>query len=111
MTETVLSAVSTVNSSGCKTEKDNPLRKDVKEADLYTIDDLLVNRAITFPTQTVLGYPSTINARADYVYYSNSDLDRFADEAARHLLSVGLPANVCTRITCQEKLDVSGLAN
>jgi hypothetical protein len=95
MTETLLSAVSTGNSNGYKAEKVVSSRKEVEEVDLYTIDDLLVNRATAFPDQPVLGYPSSARGRADYVYYSNSDLDRFADEAARHLLSIGLAANVC----------------
>jgi hypothetical protein len=106
MTETVHLALSTGNSNGYNTDKGNPSRTEVKEAELYTVDDLLVNRAVTFPTQIVLGYPSSPKGRADYVYYSNSDLDRFADEAARYLLSVGLPANVRVEDHRPGRLDI-----
>lgn len=68
--------------------------EDFKTNRLYTIDDLIVDRATTSPDTPVLGYPASARGRADYVYYSNSDLDRFADEAARNLISSGLHSNV-----------------
>ena len=93
MAITILSPVSTGHTDSLKADKDVP-SVDGGEDKLYTIDDLLVNRASTSPDTPVLGYPASARGRSDYVYYSNRDLDRFADEAARHLLSLGLHEKV-----------------
>jgi len=95
MTTTLLSTVTTGDTNTFQIGKTiSPTVKEIKEDDIYTIDDLIINRASIFPDKPVVGYPASPRGKADYVYYSNKDLDRFADEAAKHLLSVGLPAKV-----------------
>ena len=94
MATTMLSPVSTGNTNSLKADQGVPLVNEAHQDQLYTIDDLLVTRASASPDTPVLGYPLSARGCADYVYYSNSDLDRFADEAARHLLSLGLVEKV-----------------
>ena len=88
------SAVSQDNHHDFSNEKASPSVEFTRQEQLYTIDDLIVNRASTNPNGPVLGYPKSTRGCADYEYYSNKDLDRFADEAAKHLISDGLPAKV-----------------
>ena len=94
MTATMLSAVSTDATKSVSIDRVDTSGEDFKSNRLYTIDDLIVDRATTSPNTPVLGYPASARGRADYVYYSNSDLDRFADEATRNLISSGLQSNV-----------------
>lgn len=90
----MLPPISTGNVSGFEADNAVSLVNGADEDKLYTVDDLLVNRAFTSPDTLVLGYPASARGRSDYVYYSNKDLDRFADEAARNLLSLGMVENV-----------------
>jgi len=90
----MLSAVSTGATKSLGIDRVDTSVEDFKTNRLYTIDDLIVDRATTSPNVPVLGYPASARGRADYVFYSNSDLDRFADEAARNLISSGLHSNV-----------------
>src|SRR5437763_13110908 len=90
MATTMLSPALTGKTKSLKVDRDVPLANDTWQGQLYTIDDLLACRASTSPDTPVLGYPLSARGRADYVYYSNSNLNRLADEAARRLLSLGL---------------------
>ena len=90
----MLSAVSTAATKSLSIDRVDSSVEDSNTNRLYTIDDLIVDRATKSPDTLVLGYPASARSRADYVYYSNSDLDRFADEAARNLISSGLHSNV-----------------
>jgi hypothetical protein len=94
MTATILSEVSTGTTKSLSIDRVDASVEEFKTNRLYTIDDLIVDRASTSPNAPVLGYPASARGRADYVYYSNSDLDRFADEVARNLISSGLHSNV-----------------
>src|SRR4051794_30330521 len=94
MTATMLSTVSTGATKSLSIDRADPPVEEFKINRLYTIDDLIIDRASSSPNTPVLGYPASARGRADYVYYSNSDLDRFADEAARSLISSGLHSNV-----------------
>ena len=90
----MLSTVSTGATKSLSIDRVDTSVEDLKTNRLYTIDDLIMDRATTSPNAPVLGYPASARGRADYVYYTNSDLDRFADEAARNLISSGLHSNV-----------------
>jgi hypothetical protein len=94
MTATMLSAVSTGATKSLSIDRVVDSVEEFKANRLYTIDDLIVDRASTSPNAPVLGYPASARGCADYVYYSNSDLDRFTDEVARNLISLGLHSNV-----------------
>ncbi len=61
---------------------------------LYTINDLLVQKALSSPDVPFLAYPASPKGRDDYVHYTARDLDRFADEAARAYVEMGLPVKV-----------------
>src|SRR5277367_194459 len=54
-----------------------------KETLLYTVNDLLVQRALSSPNVPLLAYPASRKGADDYVHYTARDLDRFADEAAK----------------------------
>ncbi|KAI0890390.1 L-aminoadipate-semialdehyde dehydrogenase [Annulohypoxylon maeteangense] len=51
------------------------------------INDLIVNRAATFPFKPLLAYPAK---DGKYVYYTANELDGFADEAAKRYVGLGL---------------------
>lgn len=94
MATALLSAVATSAMNTFRIGKILPHVTEVNLDKIYTIDDLIVNRASTAPNEPVLGYPASPRGKDDYVYYSNKDLDQFADEAAKYLLTAGLPAKV-----------------
>ncbi|KAI2467247.1 L-aminoadipate-semialdehyde dehydrogenase [Annulohypoxylon bovei var. microspora] len=58
---------------------------DCKSID--SINDLIVNRATTFPFKPLLAYPGKDRK---YVYYTAKELDSFADEAAKNYVGLGL---------------------
>jgi hypothetical protein len=64
------------------------------ETSLYTINDLLVQKARFSPDVPLLAYPASPNGRDDYVHYTARDLDRFVDEAVRIYVAMGLPVKV-----------------
>lgn len=57
-----------------------------------SINDLIVNRATTFPFKPLLAYP---RKEGNFVYYTAKELDSFADEAAKHYVQLGLIPRVC----------------
>lgn len=61
---------------------------------LFTINDLLVNRANTIPDVPLVSYPATQGGLTDYVHYTAKALDSFAEEAAKKYLQLGLIPNV-----------------
>ncbi|KAI1446874.1 L-aminoadipate-semialdehyde dehydrogenase [Annulohypoxylon stygium] len=63
----------------------NPNQGPSPEID--SINDLIVNRATTFPFKPLLAYPGK---DGKYVYYTAKELDLFADEAAKHYVESGL---------------------
>ncbi|RDW71704.1 hypothetical protein BP5796_07738 [Coleophoma crateriformis] len=63
-----------------------------KDESIYTITDLLVQRARHSPNVSLLAYPGSSKGTDDYVHHTARDLDRFADEAARKYMSMGIPA-------------------
>ena len=67
---------------------------DEEEDMIYTINDLLMERARTIPEEPLVGYPASARGAGDYVYYNAKDLNRFADGAAKTLIDQGLPTNV-----------------
>jgi acyl-CoA synthetase (AMP-forming)/AMP-acid ligase II len=81
--ETVVSIVESVNS--CSDEQDDVI---------YSIDDLLLQRMRTIPDEPLVGYPAAIRGGSDYVYYTATDLHRFADESTKFLTKQGLHSNV-----------------
>lgn len=71
----------------------NPNQGPSPEID--SINDLIVNRATTFPFKPLLAYPGK---DGKYVYYTAKELDLFADEAAKHYVESGLVPKV--RFSC-----------
>jgi hypothetical protein len=70
--------------------------KKNKEILIHTINDLLVLRARYSPDISLLAYPASPRGTDDYLHYTASELDRFADEAARAYIAMGLLVKVRT---------------
>ena|SRR5580700_4707011 len=68
--------------------------KQVQEPPIRTINELLVQRARCMPDAVLLAYPSSAKGIDDYVHYTARDLDRFADEAAKAYMLLGIPPKV-----------------
>ncbi len=68
--------------------------EDKTERPIFTIDDLLRERARLTPNVSLLAYPSSPKGTDDYNHYTARDLDRFADEAARKYIELGIPPKV-----------------
>ncbi|KAI1408863.1 L-aminoadipate-semialdehyde dehydrogenase [Hypoxylon sp. FL1857] len=60
---------------------------EIESASIDSINDLIINRAATFPFKPLLAYPGR---DGKYVYYTAKELDSFADEAAKHYVQSGL---------------------
>jgi len=73
---------------------DSPASINKHEDVVYTINDLLLERARTIPEEPLVGYPASTRGTDDYVYYNAKDLNRFANAAAKSLNDQGLPINV-----------------
>lgn len=71
---------------------------------LYTVNDLLVQKALSSPDVPLLAYPRFLKGTDDYVHYTARDLDRFADEAAKAYITMGMPVKVrsfyCSQSQC-----------
>jgi len=65
-----------------------------EETLIYTTNNLLAQRAQPALDVAFLAYPASPRGRDDYVHYTASDLDRFADEAVRAYLAMCLPVKV-----------------
>ena len=65
-----------------------------KETLPYTVNDLLVQKALSSSYVHLLAYPGSLNGADDYVHYTARDLDRFADEAAKAYIAMGVPVKV-----------------
>lgn len=72
-----------------------PQIKPVENKTIYTINDLLVQRARSMPDVRLLAYPATARGVDDYLHYTARDLDRFADEAAKKYIDMGITPKVC----------------
>jgi hypothetical protein len=74
-----------------------------KESWVYTVNDLLVQKALSSPDAPLLAYPGSLKGTDDYVHYTARDLDRFADEAAKAYIAMGVPVKVRASIVshCQ----------
>lgn len=55
-----------------------------------TVNDLLLEKVQECPDSVFISYPSTPRGKCDYVDYTVSDIDRFADEAARKYAASGV---------------------
>ena len=60
----------------------------------FTVNDLLVQKALSSPDLPLLAYPGSLKGIDDYVHYTARDLDRFADEAAKAYIAMGVPVKV-----------------
>ncbi|OTA69363.1 acetyl-CoA synthetase-like protein [Hypoxylon sp. EC38] len=60
---------------------------EIESTSIDSINDLIINRATTFPFKPLLAYPGR---DGKYVYYTARELDSFADEAAKHYVQSGL---------------------
>ena len=61
---------------------------------INNINDLIVHKAETQPTTTLLAYPASEHGRSDYVEYTAKDLDILADRVAKELTRLGLRPKV-----------------
>lgn len=68
--------------------------KSAGENGIYTINDLLVQRAQFMPDVSLLAYPGSQKGKDDYLHYTARDLDRFANEAAKKYLDLGISPKV-----------------
>ncbi|KAI1142954.1 L-aminoadipate-semialdehyde dehydrogenase [Hypoxylon sp. FL0543] len=59
----------------------------IESPSIESINDLIVNRAATFPFKPLFAYPGK---DGKYVYYTAKELDNFANEAAKHYVQSGL---------------------
>jgi hypothetical protein len=75
-------------------DKDAVTVKQAQETSIYTINELLVQRARCMPDARLLAYPSTAKGKDDYCHYTAGDLDRFADTAAKAYMVFGIPPKV-----------------
>ncbi|MCJ1445536.1 MAG: hypothetical protein MMC23_006041 [Stictis urceolatum] len=57
---------------------------------INSINELLVNRAVTIPDKPLLAYPTNGHDSGNYLEYTANDLDCFADEAAKRYTVLGL---------------------
>lgn len=62
--------------------------KPIDDSVVYTVNDLLVRRAQLFSDVSLLSFPASQKGTDDYVHYTASSLDRFADEAARRYMEL-----------------------
>ncbi|KAH8890655.1 acetyl-CoA synthetase-like protein [Thozetella sp. PMI_491] len=62
----------------------------VAEEPIETITDLLLSKVRESPDSIFVSYPATAKGKCDYVDYSVSQIDAFADEAARKYALQGL---------------------
>lgn len=67
---------------------------DDDEDAIFTIYDLLLQRARNVPDEPLVGYPGGSQDASHYSYYNAIDLIRFAEGAAKNLVAQGLPENV-----------------
>lgn len=67
----------------------------LKPEKISSINDFIVHQACTLPNTVLIGYPGSELGASDFVDYTSSDLDAFADEAAKHLAKQGLIPKVC----------------
>lgn len=65
---------------------------DEAEDAIFTLNDLLVQRARDLPDAPLVGYPE--QGAAQYSYYSATDLIRFGEGAAKNLVTQGLVEHV-----------------
>jgi hypothetical protein len=68
---------------------------------IYTINDLLLDRAQTSPDLPLVAYPASARGCDDYLHYTANSLDQFADEAARKFMELGLVPRVSNPIIPQ----------
>lgn len=61
---------------------------------IRSITDFMLYQAQTIPDTPLIAYPSTELGAADFVDYTASQLDSFADEAAKWLSVQGLKPSV-----------------
>ncbi|KAF7563378.1 hypothetical protein G7046_g730 [Stylonectria norvegica] len=62
----------------------------IHEEEINSINDLLLHQARRIPDLPLICYPSSEAAGSPWAEYTARDLDRFADEAAKGLASLGL---------------------
>ncbi|KAL3464342.1 hypothetical protein BJX64DRAFT_286473 [Aspergillus heterothallicus] len=61
------------------------------DAQLHTINDILLHRIPYPPDAALVGYPQSSYGVRDYAFYTAKDLDRFANGAVKILQDNGLP--------------------
>ncbi|KAF9894710.1 hypothetical protein FE257_006600 [Aspergillus nanangensis] len=67
-----------------------PTPPDDQEVLLHTINDVLLDRVRSVPDHPLVGYPQSSHGLSDYVFYTATDLDRFASGAVQALEESGL---------------------
>lgn len=81
-------------SSPASSYASSSVQTHIESDTIFTINDLLLNRAKTVPEVPLVSYPATLNGLTDFVHYTAKNLDNFAEEAAKKYLQLGLIPNV-----------------
>jgi len=78
---------------------------DEAEDAIFTINDLLLQRARDSPDAPLVGYPD--QSAAQYSYYSATDLLRFGEGAAKNLVAQGLQEHVGSSVLQTSMLEIN----
>ncbi|KAJ5279247.1 hypothetical protein N7478_004619 [Penicillium angulare] len=91
LTRTVKPALLNEGSKGAEIIHNLPPSPPVEELRTpYIIDDVLKSLVRDTPHEPLVGYPESPHGVTDYVYYTPSDLDRFANGAVKEYKRAGL---------------------
>jgi hypothetical protein len=70
------------------------LAQQLVDAPVETINDLLLSKVHEGPKSVFISYPATVRGQNDYIDYTVSEIDEFADEAARKYVASGIVTEV-----------------
>lgn len=93
-----LDSPQTIRSPGPEAQNSNSFGGELGNTSLYTVDDLLFYRGQITPGLPLVAYPATARGTSDYIHYTASDLNRFANEGAKKFSSIGLTPGVGTHL-------------
>lgn len=87
-------------------EKSLQISKTLEPSPMYTLNDLLIERVRLDANSPLFAYPGSAKGADDYIHYNAKDLDRFADEAVKRYMSLGvLPKVGSHRLNSQTLLN------
>lgn len=77
-------------------------QQQLADDQIETVDDLLLKRIRDYPDSAFISYPASPRGKSDYVDYTASQVDQFADEAARRYAASGVLPDVSTLLGTSE---------